>query len=608
MKNVKRLLAVLDEWKWQYVAAGILIIFSSIFRMLEPKILQITIDGVVLFFLNDGQSAIDNPDFVAAFLYDLLPAIQMDNLMTIVFYIAVILVVVSFVRVVTQFFSGIITAKATENAIQKLRNTMFLHIQRLPLPYIQNKSTGELIQRSTGDVDTVKTFLGKQIVELILFSAVFIGAFSMMLSIHWQYALIAVCLNPINMIMAIYFFNKEGKVWEEHEAEQDELTRIAQENLSGIRVVQAYAREDFEINKFKKQNQKKLKVALKHVDLHKVYWTIADVLINLQIAIAVFAGGYYILNGQITLGEFASFFSYTLLVAWPMRQVGQTVSQMGMASVAMERIAEILDAKEEDYSGTKPNQNLQGEIEFQNVYFKYKETDENWALENISFKAKVGEKIALMGKTGAGKSTIIALLTRLYEPTSGTILLDGKPLDTYEKSFLRHRIGVVQQQPFLFSTTIKENMLFANKFADNEAFQQVAETAQVDAFIQKMTNNYETMVGEKGVTLSGGQKQRVALARTLLSNPDIFILDDATSAVDTETEYEIQQALKPYIKNKTTFFIAHRLTSLQHADRIIVLENGRIIERGTHDDLLENHGFYREVYDIQVAIEEDILG
>ena len=608
MKNVKRLLAVLGDWKWQYFAAGILIICSTIFRMLEPKILQITIDGVVLFFISDGQATIENPDVIAALLYDLLPAIQMDNLMTIVFYICMILVVVSVMRVATQFISGVITAKATENAIQKLRNTLFLHIQRLPLPYIQQKSTGELIQRSTGDIDTVKTFIGKQTVELVLFSAVFIGALSMMLSIHWQYALIAVCFGPINFILAIYFFKKEGKVWEEHEAEQDELTKIAQENLSGIRVVKAYAREDFEIDKFKKQNQKKLKVALKHVDLHKVYWTTADFLINFQIAIAVFAGGYFILNGEITLGEFASFFSYTLLVAWPMRQVGQTVSQMGMATVAMERIAEILDAEEEDYSGQKPNQYLQGEIEFQNVYFKYKETDKNWALENVSFKIKVGEKIALMGQTGAGKSTIIALLTRLYEPTSGTILLDNQPLECYEKSFLRHRIGVVQQQPFLFSTTIKENMLFANKFATDEAFQQAAETAQVGAFIQKMANEYETMVGEKGVTLSGGQKQRVALARTLLSNPDILVLDDATSAVDTETEYEIQQGLTPYIQNRTTFFIAHRLTSLQHADRIIVLENGRIIEQGTHDNLLNNHSFYREVYDIQVAIEEDILG
>ena len=602
MKHIKRLFKVLDEWKRQYLIAGFLIIISVIFRMLEPKILQVTIDGVVIFFLNDGKSTIENPDFIAGLFYNLLPEIRLDNLLTILLYICLIMVFVSVIRVITQFLSGIITASATENAIQNLRNQLFLHIQRLPVSWINQKTTGELIQRTTGDIDTVRTFLSKQTVELILFSAVFIGAFSMMFSIHWQYALIAVCLGPINLFLAFYFFNKEGKVWEEHEAEQDELTRIAEENLSGIRVVQAFAREEFETQKFKTQNQKKLKVALKHVDLHKNYWTIADFLINLQIAIAVFAGGYFILNNEITIGEFASFFSYTLLVAWPMRQVGQIVSQMGMATVAMERIAEILDAKEEDYTGEIPEeQHLIGDIEFKNVSFKYHETDKRWALENVSFKIAKGEKIALMGKTGAGKSTIITLLTRLYEPTSGEIILDGKPISDYEKSFLRSKIGVVHQQPFLFSTTIQNNMAFANKSKNETEFEKAAEAAQVQGFIHKMQDGYETMVGEKGVTLSGGQKQRVALARTLLSNPDILVLDDATSAVDTETEFQIQEALNDYIINKTTIFIAHRLTSIQHANRVIVLENGKIIEEGTHQELLKKDGFYRQVYDIQLV-------
>jgi ABC-type multidrug transport system fused ATPase/permease subunit len=268
----------------------------------------------------------------------------------------------------------------------------------------------------------------------------------------------------------------------------------------------------------------------------------------------------------------------------------------------MERIAEILDAKEEDYTGEIPKeQHLIGAIEFRNVSFKYHETDKSWALENVSFKIEKGEKIALMGKTGAGKSTIIALLTRIYEPTSGEIVLDGKPISDYEKSFLRSQIGVVHQQPFLFSTTIQNNMVFANKNADETEFAKAAEAAQVEDFIHKMQDGYETMVGEKGVTLSGGQKQRVALARTLLSNPDIFVLDDATSAVDTETEFQIQQALNDYITDKTTIFIAHRLTSIQHANRVIVFENGKIIEQGTHSELLKKNSFYRQVYDIQLV-------
>jgi ATP-binding cassette subfamily B protein len=423
------------------------------------------------------------------------------------------------------------------------------------------------------------------------------------LLIHWQYALWSIFLGPVNLFLAVYFFKKEGKVWQEHEAEQDKLTKIAQENLSGIRVVQAFAREKFETEKFKIQNQAKLKVALKHVDLHKKYWTIADFLINIQIAISVFAGGFYVLNQAISIGEFASFFSYTILVAWPMRQVGQTVSQMGMATVAMERIAEILDAETEDYSGDIPKQQkLQGKIEFKNVSFKYHESDTKWALKNVSFIIKAGRNVALMGKTGSGKSTIIALLSRLYEPTSGEIFLDDKPLSTYDKTFLRQQIGIVHQQPFLFSTTIHGNIIFANKNTTKTEQENAAEAAQMNGFIHKMANGYETLVGEKGVTLSGGQKQRVALARTLLSKPDILVLDDATSAVDTETEFKIQAALKKYAADKTTIFIAHRLTSVQHATKIIVLDDGELIQIGTPESLLLEKGYYRQVFDIQQVV------
>ncbi len=603
MKNIKRLLNVLEQWKWQYFIAGILITISAIFRMLSPKILQITIDGIVVFFLNNGKEAIQKSDVIAEFLYSFLPDITPENLITVLLYIAVMVMIVSIFRVATQFVSGVIAASATENAIQNLRNRLFLHIQRLPISWVNQKSTGELIQRSTGDVDTVKTFLAKQTVELVMFSAVFLGALTMMLAIHWQYALWSIFLGPVNLCLAVYFFKKEGKVWQEHEAEQDKLTKIAQENLSGIRVVQAFAREKFEIQKFKKQNQAKLQVALKHVYLHKNYWTIADFLINIQIAISVFIGGFYVLNQAISIGEFASFFSYTLLVAWPMRQVGQTVSQMGMATVAMERIAEILDAKTENYAGEIPKQEaIRGKIEFKNVSFKYHETAEKWALKNISFSIDAGENIALMGKTGAGKSTIIALLARLYEPTSGEILLDDKPLSTFDKTFLRKQLGIVHQQPFLFSTTIHGNMIFANENVTESEKETAANAAQINSFIHKMANGYETLVGEKGVTLSGGQKQRVALARTLLSKPDILVFDDSTSAVDTTTESEIQAALEKYAADKTTIFIAHRLSSVQHATKIIVLDDGEIVQLGTPEKLFSEKGYYRQVYDIQQVI------
>ncbi len=595
----------MDRWKYHYIFASFLLIVSSFVRMLEPKILQIAIDGVVVFFNSNGQKVVENPDVIAQFFYDILPTIRMDNIPYILLCIGGVLVAVSIIRVGTQFWASIITASVTERAIKNLRDYLFRHIQLLPLNHLNKTPTADLIQRCTGDVDTVRNFISTQIIEVVRLTALFIGAMVMMLSVHVTYALISVMLVPFVTILAVFFFKREGKVWEQHEKEQDKLTNIIQENLSGIRVVQAFAKEEYEMERFHKQNIEKRKIGLKHVDLHKNYWTFSDLLVNAQIVISLLAGGYYVLNGAVTIGEFISFFSYSLVVTWPMRQVGRIVSQMGMATVAMERMGQIIDAQEEDYEGEELEA-LNGEIEFKNVVFKYAETDESNALNGISFKVNAGEKIALLGATGSGKSTIITLLSRLYEPTEGEILIDGQPLANLNKTFIRSQIGVVHQKPFLFSSTIKENIAFTKPDASMEEIEAMAEAAQVASFIPKMRDSYDTVVGEKGVTLSGGQKQRVALARTLLSNPSILVLDDATSAVDTETEFDIQAALTEHAKGKTTFMIAHRLTSIQQADRIMVLDKGEIVEIGTHEELLAQNGFYKKVYDIQIAIEEDI--
>ncbi|MEM6724257.1 MAG: ABC transporter ATP-binding protein, partial [Bacteroidota bacterium] len=410
---------------------------------------------------------------------------------------------------------------------------------------------------------------------------------------------------PFIGITSAYFFKRESKVWETHEEEQDKLTAIIQENLSGIRVVQAFAREEHEVQKFNKQNQRKLEIGIEHVDLHMKFWPFSDTLVNFQIALSLLAGAYFTLHQQITVGEFASFFTYSIMVTWPMRGVGRIVSQLGMTTVAMERISQILNAEEEDYDGEYQDLPIQGDIEFRNVYFRYKPEDK-WVLEDVSFHIKAGEKVALMGQTGSGKSSIIALLCRFYEPEKGQILMDGKPLDQYARRALRQRIGLVHQKAFLFSTTIKENIAFTNTESQESLILAAAKDASVESFIHKMPKGYDTLVGEKGVTLSGGQKQRVSLARTLLSNPDILVLDDATSAVDTETEFEIQEALKQRMDGKTTILIAHRLTSVQQADWVLVLEKGKVIQMGNHQELLQEDGFYRKVYQIQVALEKDI--
>ncbi len=605
MKNFKRLLLVLDKWKGFYLFSALLMIGSVIFRMLEPKVLQIAIDGVIAFYQSSKEALPTLEDPVARYLFSWLPEMTMDNMTSLLMGVAVLYMVIALGRGFSMFSSSAIKAYCTEKAIKRLRDNLFSHLQRLPLSYHSKNTTGEIIQRCTGDVDTIKEFIGSQIVDFIMLVAMFVTAFLMMASVHLPYALIAVASFPIITITAYFFFRWEKTVWEEHEARQDKLTALVEENLGGIRVVKAFAKEDFEIEKFEKLNQDKKAIGLKHVDLHAFFWTSSDLLVWTQMSVSVFAGGYFALHNQISLGELASFYTYAFMVTMPMRRLAQVVSRVGMAFVALDRISNILDEKTEDYEGKEIEvTELKGEVEFQHVSFRYND-DDGYALENVSFKVKAGEQVALLGATGAGKSTLIALLARFYEPTSGTILIDGKPINSYSKSFLRSKIGIVLQKAFLFSTTIGGNIAYTKPGISQEEIIEVAKAASIHEIMHIFPEGYDTMVGEKGVTLSGGQKQRVALARTLLEKPDILVLDDATSAVDTETEQHIQAALEQHMKNKTSFIIAHRISAVQHADLIVVLDKGKVVQAGAHEALLnEKGGFYQQVYQAQIAVEQ----
>lgn len=604
MKRLQKLFAILHQWKPYYIMAALLLIVSTFARVLEPKVLQLAIDGVITYFKNPEAGTPTANDGVAQWLYTILPNLSVASLWSVLIAVGLLYLGIALVRGLSMFVSSALAAFATEKAIKRLRDNLFAHIQRLPLGFHSKLKTGETIQRCTGDVDTIREFINTQVVELILMSSIFVMAFYMMSIVHLTYALIAIALVPAIVITSWLFFRYEQKVWKAHEEEQDKLTAMAEENLSGIRVVQAFAKEDFEIQKFDDQNQQATKAGIRHVDLHALFWPVSDTLIHLQIAISIFAGGYFTLMHQITVGELASFYTYAIMVTWPMRRLGRIVSKMGMAFVAIDRLSAILDEETEDYTGLEEEKALKGTIEFKNVSFVYaNDKEKKEVLRNVSFKVKAGEKVAFLGPTASGKSTIIQLLTRFYEPTKGEILLDGIPLQQYSKSFVRKRIGVVLQKAFLFSTSIKQNIAYTNPNIADEEVIQAAKAASIHEILDVFADGYETVVGEKGVTLSGGQKQRVALARTLLEKPDILVLDDTTSAVDTETEYQIQQALKEHMANKTTFVIAHRISALQDADQIIVLDKGEVVERGTHESLMKREGFYRKVYELQTAVE-----
>lgn len=593
---------LLSGQKRYYGAAALLLITSNLFRLLEPQVLRTAVDGLMTIYNQSADTASNT--WAAAWL----PAPTAANISVFLWSICGIYIAIALFRGAAMFTSSVLSASTTERAIQRLRSRLFSHIQALPLDFHATVSTAEMIQRCTGDVETVKKFIGTHIVESIMLGSLFLGSFYMMCQIYLPYALIAIAASPLILILSILFFRFEGKIWEEHEAEQDKLTAIVEENLSGIRVVKAFAQEKYETNRFDVQNNAKFNIGKRHVRLHAIYWPLSDWLYLSQITIAVFFGGYYALSGKITLGELVAFYSYVGMVSWPMRRIGQIVSEMGMAFVAIDRIGIILRAAPENY--TDPPQKdseelpLKGKIVFDKVGFKYPNTEE-WALYDVSFSIDAGKTLAIAGETGSGKTTIIQLLARFYEPQQGTIWLDDKPLSTYNKVYLRSRLGIVLQKTFLFSNTIRNNIAYAQPHAPDEAIHAAAHSAAIDEILHIFPMGYETTVGEKGVTLSGGQKQRVTIARTLLETTDILILDDATSAVDTETEWHIRQAVAQYAANKTCLVISHRITTLQAADYIVVLNKGQVAEQGTPAELLKQDGFYKKVHDVQVAIEMD---
>lgn len=608
MNYISKLFQVLGKWKYFYVLSAIMLLVSTFVRMFEPKMLQLTVDKVIVYFQSGGKINSVPEDPVSRFLYSVIPEMKMDNLNIVLLSIGGLYLMISLLRGLFSFSSSALAASSTEKAIKQLRDRLFSHIQALPIAYHSKTPTGELIQRCTGDVETLRKFAASQVVEVIRLLGLFTSAFIMMATINPGYALVAVMITPVVLIASKIFFKKESTIWTEHEKEQDKLSVIVQENLSGIRVVKAFAKEKFEIDKFTQQNKEKRKWGLKLNRLHRYYWPSSDLLIHLQIAASLFTGGYLVLKNKLTVGEYTAFYTYSMLVSWPMRRLGQIVSEMGMTRVAIDRLFSILDSEKEDYKGEDLNEkSLKGEIEFRNVEFNYEESNKHRVLNGISFKVNPGEKIALLGPTGAGKTTIISLLMRFFEPDKGSILIDGKDIKNYSKEYLRSRFGVVLQKPFLFSTTIKSNIAYANPGSHIDDIIEAASAAKIhDIITEVFPDSYDTIVGEKGVTLSGGQKQRVTIARTLLKDPDILVLDDSTSSVDSETEFEIQKSLRKLMKDKTAFIIAHRITSIQDCDRIIVLDKGRIIEEGTHEELIKNNGFYRKVYDIQISIEEEI--
>jgi len=505
------------------------------------------------------------------------------------------------------FTSGRLAAQTAEGITRRLRNYLFDHIQQLSFAYHDQAQTGDLIERCTSDVDAMRRFFSDQAIGIGRIILLFTINFIALININPTLAVVSIVVLPLIVAASFFFFKRVSKAYAAYQEQEATLSTTLQENLTGVRVVKAFARQKYEMDKFERDNWEKFLRGKKLNTMHSLFWPVSDVLCGFQMLLGYFTGAVMAINGVISVGDYLAYTGLITYIIFPMRNLGRIIVQLSTGMVSFGRVREIIKEHREplDEGNHLPEKAVRGELRFNNIGFEY-ETGSS-VLSEINFDVFPGQAIALLGATGSGKTTLVNLLPRFYEYTHGQIELDGIPLQRYPRRYLRQQIGIVEQEPFLFSRSIRENISYGvGRDVDMAEIEAAARAAAIHDVILSFPQGYDTIVGEKGVTLSGGQKQRVAIARTLLKNPRILILDDSTSSVDTETEAEIRAAMETLMKNRTTFIIAHRIQSIMNADLILVMDQGRIIQSGQHETLVSRPGMYRDIYDIQTRIEAEL--
>lgn len=517
---------------------------------------------------------------------------------------ALFIVGFSLITCVGDYVSKVSIAKGSEGLVRNLRNHLYKHIQRLPYSWHTKNQTGDIIQRSTADVDLIRRFIANQLAEMFRIVMLITIALILMFSMNIKLSLIALAFIPIIMTYTGVFYGIISKKFKDADEADGMLYSTAQENLTGVRVVRSFGREKHELEKFEKKNNAFATLWIKLGHQLSFYWAFGDLFSGFQVLAIIVFGAIEAVHGSITLGEFLVFVSYNSMLVWPIRAFGRVLSEMSKAKVSLKRISEILNEPEEVDDENAFTPSLDKDIEFKNVTFKYGEA--NPTIENLNFKIKAGTTFAILGGTGSGKTTIMHLLNRLYdlEEGKGSIEIGGININDIRLSYLRNNIGMVLQEPFLYSKTIKENIAIATEIINMKDVEYATSIASVHEAIEGFTSGYETVVGERGVTLSGGQKQRVAIARMLMQNAPIMVFDDSLSAVDSETDAKIRASLKNNRKSATKILISHRITTLMQADSIMVLDKGKIVDMGTHAELVNREGIYKDIYDVQMNMSD----
>lgn len=585
MKEVKTLPRYTKAGLLGYFLKGSVLLFVSVVvfsflvtltNVIVPKIIGFTIDCVLR-------------DLPVPEKYKGLVALAggVEYLKANIWVIAVIITAIAALTLVFHYCRMYFNTWANQSLMQRMRNGLFTHIQRLPLEWHNSHNTGDIIQRCTSDADTISNFVSNQILSLFRIVLLLVISVTFMFITDARLAAVALAFVPLLTGYSLFFYFKAGKRFKKCDEEEGVLSTLAQENLTGVRVVRAFGRERYERDKFEKQNTYYTGLWVRLEKFMALYWASSDLIAALQLMLIVVLGSVFCVRGHLTLGSLVEFIAYNTMMIGPVRQLGRIISNLSKAGVALGRIGEIMNAEEEDYGADEGG--LSGAIAFENVSFGYEAGKP--VLKNISFTVPQGTTLGIIGGTGSGKSTVARLLDRLYEADSGEIYIGERRLRDIPRATLRKYIGLVLQEGYVYSRTVGENIAIACDSAAIADIKNAAAAACVDGNIEGFASGYDTVVGERGVTLSGGQKQRVCIARTLMRKTPYIILDDSLSAVDSDTDAAIRASLAKSFKDCTAIIISHRITTVMHADNIIVMDGGRIAESGTHAQLCANKAY-----------------
>ena len=577
MRILIRILGYLRPYKWRVTIGYLALAISVGMQLLTPRLVEYVIDR-----------GLTRPNSRAVAIG------------------SIAIVVVGATLGIFTYIRSYIFQYLAERVSYDVRNKLYQHMQLLSFSFFDTAQSGQLMSRATEDVNSIRRFMMMSLRSIVQSFGMLIVITTILMTTDWRLAAISMSVMPILIFTALYFGKSIRPKFLAVQQQFGVMTNVMQENLAGARVVRAFAREDDENEKFDRELWKLNETYMVTIRQYSFYFPLMTLLSSAGITLILWYGGRQVIQGSLTLGRLTAFYLYLSMLSQPIRLLGWVVNSAARAIASGERIFGVLDTKPTIQSPAQPVQlpSVEGRVEFRDVNFRYDETTED-ALADISFVAEPGSRVALIGGTGSGKSTITALIPRFYDVKSGSVMIDGIDVRQLDLNVLRQQIGMVLQDTFLFSLSIGENIAYGRPDATIEQVIAAAKAARIHDHIASLPDGYDTVVGERGVSLSGGQKQRVAIARALVLDPKILILDDATSSVDTETEYEIQLALQSAMRGRTTLVIAHRLLSLKSADEILVLDAGRIIERGTHNELLKRHGAYARIYDLQLKDQEE---